>query len=329
MDLGNRHTAHQYHRSNPVFRGWKEKSLMALVRVENLVKSFKDLKVIKGLNFELEPGKCIALIGANGAGKTTTLKMLSGLLQPTHGSIHFEGENKDADHRRLIGYLPQHPVFYEWMTAREFLEYAGKLSGLNSREAKERSNELLELVGIADAKNRRIGKFSGGMKQRLGIAQAIIHRPKLIMLDEPVSALDPFGRREVLELLEKLKQEATVLFSTHILNDAEEVCESILFLHDGEIIESGTMGQFREKYQQSKIDLVFQGSADDYLKSLANDPNVISIKIEGNKASVFASDIDDVKSTILNKAVQESWPLLKYEISSISLEDVFMKVVQK
>lgn len=302
---------------------------MALVHVENLVKSFKDLKVIKGLNFELESGKCIALIGANGAGKTTTLKMLSGLLEPSEGSIHFEGENKEDDHRRLIGYLPQHPVFYEWMTAREFLEYAGKLSGLSSKEAKERSNELLELVGIADAKNRRIGKFSGGMKQRLGIAQAIIHRPKLIMLDEPVSALDPFGRREVLELLEKLKQEATVLFSTHILNDAEEVCESILFLHDGEIIESGTMDQFREKYQQSKIDLVFQGSADDYLKSLGNDPKIISIKIEGTKASVFASDIDDVKSTILKKAVQENWPLYKYEISSISLEDVFMKVVQK
>lgn len=302
---------------------------MALVHVENLVKSFKDLKVIKGLNFELESGKCIALIGANGAGKTTTLKMLSGLLEPSEGSIHFEGGNKEDDHRRLIGYLPQHPVFYEWMTAREFLEYAGKLSGLSSKEAKERSNELLELVGIADAKNRRIGKFSGGMKQRLGIAQAIIHRPKLIMLDEPVSALDPFGRREVLELLEKLKQEATVLFSTHILNDAEEVCESILFLHDGEIIESGTMDQFREKYQQSKIDLVFQGSADDYLKSLENDPKIISIKIEGTKASVFASDIDDVKSTILKKAVQENWPLYKYEISSISLEDVFMKVVQK
>jgi ABC-2 type transport system ATP-binding protein len=329
MDLGNRHTYHQYHRANPVFRGWKEKLLMALVHVENLVKSFKDLKVVKGLNFELESGKCIALIGANGAGKTTTLKMLSGLLEPSEGSIRFEGENKEDDHRRLIGYLPQHPVFYEWMTAREFLEYAGKLSGLSSKEAKERSNELLELVGIADAKNRRIGKFSGGMKQRLGIAQAIIHRPKLIMLDEPVSALDPFGRREILELLEKLKQEATVLFSTHILNDAEEVCESILFLHDGEIIESGTMDQFREKYQQSKIDLAFQGSADDYLKCFANDPKVISIKIEGTKASVFASDINDVKSTILKKAVQENWPLYKYEISSISLEDVFMKVVQK
>lgn len=302
---------------------------MSLVRVENLEKSFKDLKVIKGLNFELAAGKCVALIGANGAGKTTTLKMLSGLLEPSKGRIHFEGEKHGGDHRSLIGYLPQHPVFYDWMTAKEFLEYAGKLSGLNAKEAKKRTTELLELVGIADAKNRRIGKFSGGMKQRLGIAQAIIHKPKLIMLDEPVSALDPFGRREVLELLEKLKQEATVLFSTHILNDAEEVSESILFLHNGEIIESGTMDDFREKYHQSKIDLVFNSKAEDYLKDLPENSKIVSVKYEGNKASIFTENLDDVKEIILSKAIMEKWPLNKYEIGSISLEDVFMKVVQK
>ncbi|WLR56764.1 ABC transporter ATP-binding protein [Mesobacillus subterraneus] len=302
---------------------------MPLVRVEKLDKNFKDLKVIKGLNFELENGKCVALIGANGAGKTTTLKMLSGLLEPTRGKITFVGEKQGDDHRRLIGYLPQHPVFHDWMTAREFLEYVGKLSGLPAKKAKERSAELLELVGIADAKNRRIGKFSGGMKQRLGIAQAIIHRPKLIMLDEPVSALDPFGRREVLELLEKLKREATVLFSTHILNDAEEVCESILFLHNGEIIESGTMDEFREKYHQSKIDLVFSKAASSYLQSLLEHPQIVSMEIEGNKVSIYTENLEAVKEVILTLAAKENWPLTKYEIGSISLEDVFMKVVQK
>jgi ABC-2 type transport system ATP-binding protein len=302
---------------------------MPLVKVENLEKSFKDLRVIKGLNFELENGKCVALIGANGAGKTTTLKMLSGLLEPTKGKISFLGEKQGDDLRRLIGYLPQHPVFYDWMTAREFLEMVGKLSGLSAKESKERSAELLELVGIANAKNRRIGKFSGGMKQRLGIAQAIIHRPKLIMLDEPVSALDPFGRREVLELLEKLKKEATVLFSTHILNDAEEVCESILFLHNGEIIESGTMDEFREKYHQSKIDLVFSQEASSFLETLSEHPQIDSIQIEGNKASIYTENLKVVKEVILTLAAKENWPIIKYEIGSISLEDVFMKVVQK
>lgn len=302
---------------------------MALVRVENLEKNFKELKVVKGLNFELEPGKCVALIGANGAGKTTTLKMLSGLLQPTKGNIQFEGEKQGDDHRRLIGYLPQHPVFHDWMTAREFLEYVGKLSGLETKEARIRSAELLELVGIADAKNRRIGKFSGGMKQRLGIAQAIIHKPKLIMLDEPVSALDPFGRREVLELLDKLKKEATVLFSTHILNDAEEVCESILFLHNGELIESGTMEEFREKYHQSKIDLIFSEDAKKYLHVFSNHEKISSIQTDGNKASIFTEELASVKGLLLKQAVNDNWPLQKYEIGSVSLEEVFMKVVRK
>lgn len=302
---------------------------MAVVRVENLEKSFKDLLVIKGLNFELETGKCVALIGANGAGKTTTLKMISGLLEPTKGRIVFEGEKHGDDHRRLIGYLPQHPVFHDWMTAREFLEYVGKLSGLEAKEAKARSAELLELVGLTDAKNRRIGKFSGGMKQRLGIAQAIIHRPKLIMLDEPVSALDPFGRREVLELLDRLKRDATVLFSTHILNDAEEVCESILFLHNGELIESGTMEEFREKYHQSKIDLVFNREAKGFLDSFSGQEKITSIQTDGYKASIFTEDLEAVKNMILNQAGKDNWPLIKYEIGSISLEDVFMKVVQK
>ncbi|WP_079509408.1 ABC transporter ATP-binding protein [Mesobacillus jeotgali] len=302
---------------------------MAFVRVENLEKSFKELKVVKGLNFELETGKCIALIGANGAGKTTTLKMISGLLQPSKGSIHFEGEKIGGDHRRLIGYLPQHPVFHDWMTAREFLEYVGKLSGLEPKVARARSAELLELVGIADSKNRRIGKFSGGMKQRLGIAQAIIHRPKLIMLDEPVSALDPFGRREVLELLDKLKRDATVLFSTHILNDAEEVCESILFLHNGELIESGTMEEFREKYHQSKIDIVFTQDAYEFLDVFLNKENIISIQTEGNKASIYTEDLEAVKEAVLSQALKADWPLEKFEIGSISLEDVFMRVVKK
>ncbi len=302
---------------------------MALVRVENLEKSFKDLKVVKGLDFELETGRCVALIGANGAGKTTTLKMISGLLEPTKGRIVFEGAKQGDDLRRLIGYLPQHPVFHDWMTAREFLEYVGKLSGLGTKEARGRAAELLELVGLEDAKNRRIGKFSGGMKQRLGIAQAIIHRPKLIMLDEPVSALDPFGRREVLELLDRLKKDATVLFSTHILNDAEEVCESILFLHNGVLIESGTMEEFREKYHQSKIDLVFNQDAKVYMNSISGHGKITSIQIERNKASIFTEDLEVVKELILNQAVKDGWPLTKYEIGSISLEDVFMKVVQK
>jgi ABC-2 type transport system ATP-binding protein len=302
---------------------------MALIQIKGLKKSFQGNEVIKGLDYKLEKGKCIALLGPNGAGKTTTLRMLSGLMKPTEGSISFSEAKKDGDIRHLIGYLPQFPVFYEWMSGFEFLQYVGKLAGLTSKEAEERSLELLELVGISDAKNRKVGKYSGGMKQRLGIAQAIIHRPQLVMLDEPVSALDPFGRREVLELLERLKKETTILFSTHILNDAEEVCDEILFLHNGEIVESGTMDDLRERHQQAKIDLIFRKKTEELESAFRNHRLTKSILVDGNRISVFVTNIETARKEFLTVISEKDWQLDKFEMSSMTLEDVFMKVVGK
>jgi ABC-2 type transport system ATP-binding protein len=302
---------------------------MSLIQIKGLKKSFQDNEVIKGLDFKLEKGKCIALLGPNGAGKTTTLRMLSGLMKPTEGSISFSEAKKDGDIRHLIGYLPQFPVFYDWMSGFEFLQYVAKLAGLTSKEAKERSLELLELVGISDAKNRRVEKYSGGMKQRLGIAQAIIHRPQLVMLDEPVSALDPFGRREVLELLERLKKETTILFSTHILNDAEEVCDEVLFLHNGEIVESGTMDELRERHQQAKIELIFSRKTEEMESTFRNHRLTKSILIEGNRISVFVTNLESARKEFLKLISEKDWQLDKFEMSSMTLEDVFMKVVGK
>jgi ABC-2 type transport system ATP-binding protein len=302
---------------------------MSLIEIQGLKKSFQGNEVIKGLDFNLEKGKCIALLGPNGAGKTTTLRMLSGLMKATKGSITFSDAKKDGDIRHLIGYLPQFPVFYDWMSGIEFLQYVGKLAGLTNKEAKERSIELLELVGISDAKNRRVGKYSGGMKQRLGIAQAIIHRPQLVMLDEPVSALDPFGRREVLELLEGLKKETTILFSTHILNDAEEVCDEILFLHNGEIVESGTMEDLRERHQQAKVDLIFRKKTAEMESTFKNHTLTRSILVDGNRISVFVTNVEEARKEFLKLISKNDWQLDKFEISSMTLEDVFMKVVGK
>jgi ABC-2 type transport system ATP-binding protein len=302
---------------------------MSLIQIKGLKKSFQGNEVIKGLDFKLEKGKCIALLGPNGAGKTTTLRMLSGLMKPTSGSISFSEVKKDGDIRHLIGYLPQFPVFYDWMSGFEFLQYVGKLAGLTSKEARERSLELLELVGISDARNRRVGKYSGGMKQRLGIAQAIIHRPQLVMLDEPVSALDPFGRREVLELLEGLKRETTILFSTHILNDAQEVCDEILFLHNGEIVESGTMDDLRERHQQAKVDLIFHNNTEEMENTFRNHSLTKSVLIDGNRISVFVTNVESARKEFLKLISEKDWQLDKFEVSSMTLEDVFMKVVGK
>lgn len=302
---------------------------MPLVKISGLKKKFKGNEVIKGIDFELKKGNCTALLGPNGAGKTTTLRMLSGLMEPSEGTIVFPDAQKGEDLRKFIGYLPQFPVYYNWMTGQEFLSYAGKLGGLSGKEAKERTVELLELVGIADAKKRQVGKYSGGMKQRLGIAQALIHRPRLIMLDEPVSALDPFGRREVLELLEKLKNETTVLFSTHILNDAEEVCDEILFLHNGEIVESGTMDDLRDRHKQSRVELQFKGQAADYQAAFASAGFVQAIETSEGQMKIFVSDLDEATKGILKIAADGEFPITKIESSRMTLEDIFMKVVGK
>ncbi|OCA81560.1 ABC transporter ATP-binding protein [Bacillus sp. FJAT-27225] len=302
---------------------------MPLVQIDGLRKNFKGNEVIKGLDFILKKGKCTALLGPNGAGKTTTLRMLSGLMEPSSGSIVFTDAKKGEDIRKFIGYLPQYPVFYDWMTGSEFLAYAGRLAGLSKSEAKARTTELLELVGIADASKRAVGKYSGGMKQRLGIAQALIHRPKLIMLDEPVSALDPFGRREVLELLEKLKTETTILFSTHILSDAEEVCDELLFLHNGQIVESGTMDELRERHSESKIELLFKGPAETYVNKFVSFPFVQNSTVLGPQLNVYVSDIERARQAFLKEAAEQDMPLVKFEASRMTLEDIFMKVVAK
>ncbi|WP_407272954.1 ATP-binding cassette domain-containing protein [Radiobacillus sp. PE A8.2] len=300
---------------------------MSMIKVENLTKQFDGKPVVNDLSFELSPGRCVALLGPNGAGKTTTIRMLSGLLKPSKGAITFEGMNGNGDVRKHIGYLPQHPVFHSWMTGKEFLVYVGQLAHLSKLEASDRADELLERVGIAEAKNQRTGKYSGGMKQRLGIAQAMIHKPKLIMLDEPVSALDPIGRREVLTLMEELKQETTILFSTHILGDAEEVSDDLLLMHKGQILESGTLEQLRSKHQAARIHVAFRDSIDTYKDLLEQLSWVTSTVINRQEVVLEVTNIDDARTYILQMALQEDWPLTKFEISRTTLEDLFMKVV--
>lgn len=300
---------------------------MSIITVKDLKKTFDGKEVVKGLSFELAPQKCVALLGPNGAGKTTTLRMLSGLFRPSNGSISFEGENVDP--RKYIGYLPQYPVFHNWMSGKEFMIYVGQLAGLTKKEASERAEVLLERVGILEAQNRRIGKYSGGMKQRLGIAQAMIHRPKLLMLDEPVSSLDPIGRREVLNLMEELKRETTILFSTHILSDAEEVSDDLLLMHKGEIVESGSMEELRTKHQTSMIHLSFSEGLDQYEEKLRQQPWVTDILVERNELHLLVPNINEARLEILQLAASEGWPISKFEINRTSLEDLFMKVVNK
>ncbi|GAB3804095.1 ABC transporter ATP-binding protein [Virgibacillus kimchii] len=302
---------------------------MALLSVTNLSKRFDNNFAVNKVTFEFQPGTCVALIGPNGAGKTTILRILAGLLRPTSGNVIMNEMNGNGDIRSFIGYLPQYPVFYTWMTGREFLLYSGQLAHLTKEEAMARTEELLERVGIAEAGNKPIGKYSGGMKQRLGIAQAIIHKPKLLILDEPVSSLDPIGRREVLTLMEELKEEMTILFSTHILSDADEISDELLLLHEGKIVEAGSIHLLREKYQTATIELTFTHHTLSYKEKIMSLPSVENCYIERDAVHLTATDISLARQEILKAAAEDNWPLTSFTLHRASLEDMFMKAVKQ
>lgn len=305
---------------------------MTRLSVSRLTKKFGLQIAVKGISFDLAEGGCTALLGPNGAGKTTTLRMLAGLLVPSSGEVLIDGEGAaEVSSRHQIGYLPQHPSFYGWMTGKEYVVYAAGLSGITGKRAAEEAEAILERVGLKEAARRRISGYSGGMRQRLGLAQALVHHPRLLLLDEPVSALDPAGRREVMDLLQQLRTETTILFSTHVLHDAEEVCDRIIMLKDGEIVEQGDFTTLASKYRlplltvQVEADPVGQWVS--WLHSLQGRSFVQKCEIRSDTAMLTVSDLSEARAAILQEAAVGGIPLLRFEAGSTSLEDMFMKVV--
>lgn len=305
---------------------------MSRLCVSRLTKKYGQRTAVNGITFELESGGCTALLGPNGAGKTTTLRMLAGLTIPSSGRVLIDGkEVADLDSRNLIGYLPQNPSFYNWMTGKEYVLYVAGLSGMTGKRAYGEAMALLERVGLKEAAGRRISGYSGGMKQRLGLAQALVHRPRLLLLDEPVSALDPLGRREVMELLRQLREETTILFSTHVLHDAEEICDRIIMLKDGEIVENNDLAAIAAKYRLPlltvQVEDMHSSRIAEWLESLSTRRFVQSCDLKGDTALLTVSDVNEAREVILREAATRSIPLKRFEAGTTSLEDLFVKVV--
>ena len=242
---------------------------MAAIEILGLGKTYsvgfwrkKPKCALRPLHLAVEEGEIFGFLGPNGAGKTTTLKLLMGLVFPTSGSARILG--MELDHPRMkaqIGFLPEQPYFYDYLTARELLEYYGQLSGVESKHRSGKVNQVLQRVGLPDVGSVQLRKFSKGMLQRVGIAQAILHDPKVVFFDEPMSGLDPMGRREVRDLMEQLKQEGkTVFFSTHILSDAEALCDRVAIIHLGELRGVGAVADLTSSVH-GKVELVWQGTA--------------------------------------------------------------------
>ena len=240
---------------------------MVAIETINLEKTYavgfwrkKPHTALRPLNLTVQIGEVFGFLGPNGAGKTTTLKLLMGLVFPTGGTARILGmEIDDPVVKAQIGFLPEQPYFYDYLTAKEFLEYYAQLSGVPARERSGRVEKILERVGLSDAARVQLRKFSKGMLQRVGLAQAILHDPKLVFLDEPMSGLDPMGRREVRELIQQLQQEGkTVFFSTHILSDAEALCDRVAVVHQGELRGVGAVAELTSQVH-GKVEIIFAG----------------------------------------------------------------------
>ena len=241
---------------------------MSAIQILSLEKTYsvgfwrkRPKRALHPLNLTVEEGEIFGFLGPNGAGKTTTLKLLMGLVFPTSGSARILGrEWTDPDIKAQIGFLPEQPYFYDYLTAHELLNYYGQLSGVPAKQRKQRIEEVLQRVGLTDVKGVQLRKFSKGMLQRAGIAQAILHDPKVIFLDEPMSGLDPMGRREVRDLMEQLKHAGkTVFFSTHILSDAEALCDRVAIIYKGELRGVGAVADLTSTVQ-GRVEVVWQGT---------------------------------------------------------------------
>ena len=299
---------------------------MDMLRITGLQKRFGDKKVLNGLDLSVPEHSIFGFIGKNGAGKTTTMKMVLGLLMVDAGEIMVNGEKVvygQTFTNQYIGYLPDVPEFYPFMTAPEYLRFCGELSGMKKTENEKRCKELLELVGLGD-ETHRIKGFSRGMKQRLGIAQALLNRPKLLICDEPTSALDPVGRKEILDILLSVREQTTVLFSTHILSDVERICTDVAFLDNGIVGVQGKLSDIKSRYRRDEYQLETEKDADTMLLC-KNFPNM---KLAGSN-KIVCCETDHSAFDVLGFVTERHIPILKFERMEPNLESLFMEVTQK
>jgi len=305
-----------------------------MLKIENLTKKYGDFEVLKGISFEVEKGCIYGFLGKNGSGKTTTMNILTGLINYNSGNIFINGNEFNTNKRQLlkaIGYLPQAPVFYGFMTGKEYLKFIGDLSGMSPKEISIRTDEVVELVDLKSSDiKRKLSGYSGGMKQRFGLAVTLFNHPEILFLDEPTSALDPEGRMEVLSLIENLKTEGiTVFLSSHILNDIERVCSEVSILDQGKIIISSNIKELEEKYIQPIFDVEVEGDVSALSEALIKMPMIENIKRSNNLLSIYVKNIEEAKKQLLKIILATNSTVISYNIRKSNLEDIFMRMVIK
>ena len=305
---------------------------MAILEIQHLSKRFGSLQAIDDLSFSVPEGSIFGFIGQNGAGKTTTMKMVLGLLKADSGTVLINGEKVsfgETKTNRIVGYLPDVPEFYNYLKPKEYLRLCGEITGLSKDQIEERSETLLTLVGLQNVK-KKIGAFSRGMKQRLGIAQALLNEPKLLICDEPTSALDPIGRKEILDILLKVKGKTTVIFSTHILSDVERICDHIAVLHKGKLMLSGTLADIKAQHKSDGFTIEFSSSKDqaDFMALAEIKPYLTNSKSEGQSLTLHHEDSALLESCVLQALVTHKILPNRFEINEPTIESLFMEAIR-
>jgi len=305
------------------------------IRARGLSKRFGSIVALDGLDLDVPTGSIFGLLGPNGAGKTTTIRILTGLARPTGGDATVAGVPVGLDRedlRRRLGYLDQDPRFYGWMRGRELLELVGRLDGLADPELRDRVREMLERTGLGEVADRRIGGYSGGMRQRLGIAQALLHRPAIVFLDEPVSSLDPEGRRDVLELIAGLRGETTVVVSTHVLSDVERICDRVAILDRGRLVTEAALDRLLADHVRPVYRLTPDPGQEPAVAELARKlratPWIREVSAApGGELRVVVNDPAVAATSLLPAIVTAGVALSEFERVRPTLEDVFLELV--
>lgn len=304
-----------------------------MIVVDNVSKYYGEHCAVDGLRFEIREGECVGFLGLNGAGKSTTLRLLSCLLLPTSGRITVRGiDVVDNPHeiRRFVGYLPERPPVYSDMTVAEYLDFAGRLRGLSSRDADKRAREVSEACNLSKVADAVIGTLSHGFQQRVGIAQAIIHRPALLILDEPIQGLDPVQIVDMRKLIANLRGEHTILLSTHILSEIEQTCDRILMMHKGRIAAEGTEHELLSRYGAVQgLELEVRGTEADTLAALSAMPEVSDVKTSVTEAGFVHVQLrvaDSSREAVSRAVVQAGLGLLAMRPLATGLEGVFVSL---
>jgi len=304
------------------------------IEARGLTKRYGDVLALDALDLAVPTGSVFGFLGPNGAGKTTTLRLLTGLGRPTAGAAVVAGVEvggRGTDLARRIGYLDQDPRFYGWMTGRELLTFVGRAYGLGGAALRSRVDEVLETVGLSDAARRRVGGYSGGMRQRLGVGQAMLPRPAVLLLDEPVSALDPEGRRDTLELIGRLRGASTVLMSTHILTDVERICDRVAILDHGRLVTEAPIGELLGRHARPILELDPEPGQDAAVATLVAALRAAAwtreVREDHGVLRVIVTDAEQAAAEALPLVVATGVRLARFERVRPTLEDVFLQLV--